>query len=284
LTSATQTETVNAVTTPTVQIGQITSIGTPDTTLGVGSYLSSQAKSGTTSEQFGFMIALSTPTPHTVTVNYYTQNGSAKAGTDYTAIGSVGSPATVTFTAGQQYQEVDVTVLPNSAYGSTLNFSVVVSSAVNAKLSNGTSTTGTITNPFGVAAPSASIGTITTKGGPLSSSNGNFKSSGTKAAGSLGFIIALSAPVSTVPGALPVVVYYYTQNGSAIAGTDYTAQGTSSAPLALTFTAGQQYQEVDVPVFGPTYASNKTFQVILASATNGTVGNTYLATGTITPG
>jgi hypothetical protein len=71
-----------------------------------------------------FTVTLSAPTSTAVTVNYATSDGSAVAGTNYTAKQGV-----ATIAAGKNSVVIPVVVLPNSPPGSNLTFSVTLSNA-----------------------------------------------------------------------------------------------------------------------------------------------------------
>jgi hypothetical protein len=76
---------------------------------------------------------------------------------------------------------------------------------------------------------------------------------------------------------LRVTVAYTTANGTATAGSDYTA--TSGT---LTFAPGETVQTVDVPIVGDTTLEpDETFTLTLSNPVNATLG-TATATGTIT--
>ncbi len=75
-----------------------------------------------------------------MTVSYATANGSAVAGTDYTA-----SSGTLTFAPGVTSQTVNVPITTVSTSGSTKNFTLTLSNPVNATISRGTAT-GSILN------------------------------------------------------------------------------------------------------------------------------------------
>ena len=86
-----------------------------------------------------------------------------------------------------------------------------------------------------------------------------------------GFTVTLSAPSAQTVG-----VTYQTQNGTAIAGGDYTA-----ASGTLTFTPGQTQRMILVAVAGDTTVEpDRTFTVRLTAVTNGFLGRD-VATGTI---
>ena len=79
------------------------------------------------------------------------------------------------------------------------------------------------------------------------------------------FPVSLSQPV---PSGYTVTVPYTTANGSALAGTDYTAvSGT------LTFTAGQSTLSVDVPILDLSVKKTKTLYVDLGTASGATSYN-----------
>ena len=90
--------------------------------------------------------------------------------------------------------------------------------------------------------------------------------------------VAFTVSLST-PSSAPVTVDFATQDGSAVAGTDYQAtQGT------LTLTPGQTSQTVRVTILGgPPNGSPKTFQVVLSNASGATIG-TAAGTATLSAG
>lgn len=100
---------------------------------------------------------------------------------------------------------------------------------------------------------------------PVTVDEGN---TGTKSAG---FVVRLSRASTKT-----VTVSYQTNNGSAIAGSDFL--GTSGM---LTFAPGTTAQTIVVPIVGDTVAEgNETFSVSLSRPTNAVIGSTS-ATGTI---
>ena len=97
----------------------------------------------TTREGVGadFVVTLAGTTLRTVTVRFDTADGTAQAGSDYSA--RVGS---LTFAPGEKTKTITVTVLDDAAAESVEEFSVVLGDPVNA----------TITKPRGVATIEAS--------------------------------------------------------------------------------------------------------------------------------
>ena len=175
-----------------------------------------EGNSGTTNAAFA--VTLSKASTGAVTVNYATANGTATAGSDYTS--TIGA---LTFSPGQTTKMVSVPVIGDTAVEPTETFYLSLSNPVGAVLGDGQGT-GTITNDDSVPS-SLRVGDATV-------SEGN---SGTK---SLMFTIALS-PAS----AGTVSVKYATANGTATAGSDYTA-----AAGTLTYAAGQTSKTLSITV------------------------------------
>ena len=212
-----------------------------------------EGNSGTTNA--AFTVTLSKPSTKTVTVGYSTANGTATAGSDYTA-----AAGTLTFAPGVTTQKVNVAVAGDTAVEPTETFTVKLANPGNATLGTATAT-GTITNDDAapVAPPTVSISTTAV-------SEGN---SGTSA---MAFTVSLSKATDK-----SVTVGYSTANGTATAGQDYTATAGT-----LTFAAGMTSQKVNVAVAGDTAVEpTETFTVKLANPGNATLG-TATATGTIT--
>ena len=87
-----------------------------------------------------FSITLSHASSRTVTVDYATSDGTAQAGSDYTA-----ASATLTFNAGETSQTVEVTVLTDSEDEGQETLTLTLSNPSQATLGDGTGT-GTIEN------------------------------------------------------------------------------------------------------------------------------------------
>jgi hypothetical protein len=87
-----------------------------------------------------FTATLSAASGRTVSFSYATANGTATAGTDYTA-----KTGTVTFTAGSTTQTFTVVVRGDTTKEPNETFFVNLTGPVNAVLAT-TSSTGTITN------------------------------------------------------------------------------------------------------------------------------------------
>ncbi len=182
-------------------------------------------------------VSLSSASFNTVTVNYSTSDSSAVAGTDYTA-----TSGTLTFTPGQTSQSISIPVAANTTQAADQDkaFYLSLASAVNAVIS-----TSYVAVPivYGNAVPALSVGDVTV----------NRQTTGTRNAT---FVVTL-----TPAGTKTVTVNYSTSNGSAVAGTDYTATtGT------LTFSPGVTSQSVNVAITPITSSTpDRSFYLSLAS-------------------
>ena len=207
-----------------------------------------EGNAGTTA--FVFTVTLSATSGQTVTVNYATANGTATAGSDFLA-----TSGTLTFAPGVTSQTINVPVIGDTVNEANETFSVILSGPTNAFIAVA-SGLGTILNDDGV--PALSINSV-------SQAEGN---SGTTP---FVFTVTLSAPSGQ-----PITVNYATANGTATAGSDYTA--TSGT---LTFAPGVTSQSITVPVIGDTVTEpDETFTVNLSAPTNATI-TTASGLGTI---
>jgi hypothetical protein len=163
-----------------------------------------------------FTVSLSPVSGQGVTVEYATQNGTAKAPHDY-----VPATGTLSFPAGTTQRTVTVDVVGDQSDEPVETFSLKLSAPVNAILSHDTGT-GTITDDD--APPTMSIKDVKV-------SDRNF---GTVAY----FTVALSAP-----SGFPVSVSYATADVSAHAGQDYLAR---SGVLSFPLDTGKQAVEVPI--------------------------------------
>ena len=113
-----------------LQLGDVTS------QLSVDDVTVTEGDSGTTNATF--TVSLSPSSSDTVTVNYATNNGSATAGSDYTAVSS-----TLTFNPGQTTKTVNVPIIDDTTFEVPETFSVTLSNASNANIADAVGT-GTI--------------------------------------------------------------------------------------------------------------------------------------------
>ena len=204
----------------------------------------SEGNSGT--KNADFTVSLSPASSSTVTVQAQTANGTAMAGSDYTATG----PTTLTFNPGQTSQTFSVPISGDTAVESDEAFMVTLSSPTNAVLGKAQAT-GTIQNDDGGGDAIALV---------ISDATVNEGNSGTTSAT---FTVSMTG-VSTSP----VTVQYATADGTATtADNDYQAASGS-----LTFEPGELVQSLTVNVIGDGKAEpSETFTVTLSSATNSSI-------------
>ena len=173
--------------------GQATIVN-DDNTISVSDVTLAEGNSGTTA--FNFIVSLSAAASFPITVNYATANGTATAGSDYTAI-----PITaLVFAAGETSQTVTVVVNGDTLIEPDETFFVRLSSPTNATIAKGSGTGKILDDDLGISINDVSL------------PEGN---SGTTP---FNFTVSLSAAAS-----FPVTVKYATADGTATAPSDYTA-------------------------------------------------------------
>jgi Calx-beta domain len=183
-----------------------------------------------------------------VSVSYATADISATAGSDYTA-----KSGTLALPNGScKCQTVSIPVLGDATYENTETFAINLSNPVNATIADG-----------------LGVGTIYDNEGPPAFVVGD--ASADEGAGTLSFLVTMT---SAAGGSQ--TVDYATADGTAVAGSDYTATSGS-----LTFTGGQTSKTVDVPVTNDTLnEADETLSLIIG---NGSVAITdETGAGTIT--
>ncbi len=202
-----------------------------------------------------FTVSLSTASGVPVTVNYATANGTAIAGSDFTA-----TSGTLTIPAGSLTGTISVPILNDTVFelteAFTLNLTGMVG-ATNATLGNIASATGTILNDDPM--PTVSINNVSLTEGDTGTSP-------------LTFTVSLSNPsVQTV------TVNYATNPGTATAADFAAATGT------LTFAPGETTKTVTVNVTGDVlHENNEAFTVALSAPSNATLSvSNATGTGTI---
>jgi hypothetical protein len=197
-----------------------------------------EGNAGTT--PFTFTLTLSPASTQPVTVKYATASGTAQAGTDFTP-----ARAWVTFVPGQISKTVTIGVTGDTAREGNEVFYVNLKQASGANLADAQGQ-GTILNDDG---PVLAIADVTLAEGHSGTKNALFK------------VSLLRASTSAV------TVKYATANGTAQAGSDYTA--TSGV---LTFPAGQLVRTVSVAVRGDRVKEgNETFYVTLSGPSGATL-------------
>ena len=238
---------------PVHNVGPVTVTVTDDDGTGTTTPPSLSIDDATVAEASGatavFTVTLSETSDQDVTVNYATSNGTAAAGSDYTA-----SNGTLTIQAGSRNGTIRVPILDDSVDEANETFTVTLNSPTNATISGG-SGRGTITDNDDP--PSLRINDVTV-----------MEASGATAV----FTVRLSA----VSGQ-DVTVNYATSDGTADAGSDYTSTGST-----LTIQAGSETGTITVPILDDSVSEpNETFTVTLSSPTNATLEDNQ-GTGTIT--
>jgi hypothetical protein len=198
--------------------------------------------SGPTSTTMNYTVSLTSPTVNTVTVHYATSDGSAIAGSQYTAVSG-----TLTFTPGVTTQVVPVTILPSTIKAADRYFYLNLSTPTNAVVASPNYGQGEILNT--AVQPDLTIGDITVARPTSGTSNAVFT-------------------VTLAPSSLnTVTVNYATSDGTAHAPTDYTAASGS-----LTFTPGTTTQTITVPIKGNAASTPDLYYAVsLATAVNATL-------------
>jgi len=193
-----------------------------------------------------------------VSVDYATADGTATAGSDYTAIPTT----TLNFADMQTSATFDVTILDDGTYEGDETFNVSLSNAT------GGATLGT---------PESAVVTITEDDpgpGTLQLSAATYSVAENVAGG------ILTITVDRVGGSAGAVsVDYATADGTATAGSDYTAIPVTT----LNIGDGVTSETFDITILDDTtYEGDETFGVILSNAVGATLGTPSSAEVTIT--
>lgn len=206
-----------------------------------------EGNSGTAT--LAFTVTPSLSSSSTVTVNYATAEGTAAAGSDYAH-----ASGTLTFAPGGTSKVVNVMVNGDTVAEPNEALTLTLSSPTNGTLGRATAT-GTILNDEPL--PVLSIAGTTVVEGSSGSTNAD--------------LVVMLSPAA----ASNVTVHYATLNGSAMAGSDYTAKSGT-----LTFAPGETSKTTSIVVLGDgVEESSESFSVVLSSLTGATIGT---ATGTVT--
>jgi carbon monoxide dehydrogenase subunit G len=193
-----------------------------------------------------FTVTLSEASGQEVTVDYTSSDVSTTAASDYTGVSG-----TVTIAAGATTATFNVPVLADTLDEASETATLTLSNASNATISDAT---GTLTIEDDDDAPTLSIGDVS-----FGETTGN---------------VTVTVTLSEV-SAQDVVVSLATSDGTATAGTDYTA-GTGT----ITIPAGSTTATFDVAVTGDSLdEADETINVNLSSPTNATIAD---GTGVIT--
>jgi hypothetical protein len=198
-----------------------------------------------------FNLSLSKPSSQPIPINFATANGSATAGSDYTAAAS-----SITFSPGTTNQTITVKILGDTVQEPTEFFVLNLTGVEGATLARDQATATILDND--AAIPSISV---------LDASiiEGN--------SGSVDLVFAVVLSSSSPQ---PVTVAYATLNNTAIAGIDYLATNNT-----LTFPSGSTTQSITVRVI-PELLNEASDQFFLKlSNPAGATLNRAQATGTI---
>lgn len=188
-----------------------------------------------------FTVRINKRYPQDVTVQYGTQDATASAGADYTAVSGV-----LTFPAdGDTLQTINVPILGDLLDEANETFKVQLSNAVNATISDAGSATGTIIDNDPV--PAIRI----------------YDTTATEASGNAAIRVMLNAASGR-----QVTVVYKTQEGTARDTLDYVQIVADT----LVFQPGEMQKFINVQILADAITEgNETFSVILQSPVNGTV-------------
>jgi uncharacterized repeat protein (TIGR01451 family) len=212
--------------------------------LSINSVTVDEGDSGTAN--VSFTVSLLPESGQTVMVSFSTANQTATAPDDYAS-----TSGTLTFNPGETSKAITVQIKGDTAVESNETFLVILNNPVNAAISTGQGVC-TIVNDDSASLPSLSITDVQVSEGNAGATNAVFT-------------VTLSQASSQT-----VTVTFATANGTATAGSDYTAL----AATMLTFNPGEVNKNITAQVIGDTLVeSNETFSVVLSNASNATIGD-----------
>ena len=225
-------------------------------TLSIADASVSEGNAGT--KTLTFTVSLSPTASGTVSYDIATSNGSATAGSDYVASTLAGQQ----ITAGQGSKTFVVTINGDATVESDETFNVTLSNVSGATLGDGTAV-GTISNDDSSGGGSGP--TLTIADAAIIEGNALTKN--------LTFSVKLSAASTSA-----VTYNIATADGTATAGTDYTAKSQTAMSIA----AGVTSKTFVVVIKGDRVVEpNETFTVTVSNVAGATVGDGQ-AVGTIT--
>ncbi len=217
--------------------------------ISIGNVTVTEGNSGTTNAVFN--VSLSATTVNTVTVAYATAPGSATSPADYVSTSGV-----LTFNPGETSKQITVQVVGDTISEANETYSVNLSAATNATISDDTG-----------------LGTITDNNTPTITISASTVTEGNNGTINAVFNVNLSASVSNT-----VTVNFATADGGATAPADYLSNAG-----VLTFNPGEVSKQVVVQVVGDILIeTTETYSVSLSSPTNATIAGAGFALGTIT--
>ncbi|NEQ23451.1 MAG: hypothetical protein F6K28_30715, partial [Microcoleus sp. SIO2G3] len=222
------------------------SIGTPEVLpiLFINDVTVTEGDSGTSNAVF--TVNLSAASTQTVSVNYATANGTATAGSDYTATSN-----TLSFAPGETSKTISVPIVGNTFAEGSESFTLNLSNASNATISDAQAVGTILDNDLAPRLPQLAINDVVVTEGDNGTTNAAFT------------VNLSTASTQTIN------VNYATANGTATAGLDYTATSNT-----LSFAPGQTSKTITVQVNGDTLDEvNETFTLNLSSPTNATIAD-----------
>ncbi|MEP0366459.1 MAG: LamG-like jellyroll fold domain-containing protein [Cyclobacteriaceae bacterium] len=157
-------------------------------------------------------VTLSEPTTNSVTVDYTTEDGLAVVDDDYTS-----DSGTITFAAGETSKTVNIAIVDDAIVEVDEDFFVTLSNPTNATILGGGSFSFTISDN--------DVSNMSVLGVSASESDGTVAMS-----------VSLTNPISE-----DITVDFVSSDGTAVAGSDYTA-----ASGTLTFPAGSTFETIDI--------------------------------------
>ena len=193
-------------------------------------------------------VNLTKASAQAVTVDYSMTNGTATGGNDFVA-----TPGTITFAPGETNKTFSVNIIDDAVVEVTESFTVSLSNATNASLGASTTATVTIADNEGVQFTSTTYSVA-------------------EDGGSATITVVLSGPSTNV-----VSVGYQTQDGTALAGSDY-----NSVSGTLVFPIGETVKTFNVPIIDDTKTENsEELTLKLLNPVNVSLGPVNTATLTI---
>ena len=240
LSNATQTVGSASITGTNPHVVTITNDDTSNISFAAGTSSVAEGNSGTKTHT---VTVNRSDTNGTATVDYATSNGTATAGSDYTA-----ASGTLSFANGEGSKDISITITGDTVNEDGETFNITLSSATSQY--GGVAITGT--NPHVVTITNDDTSNISFAAGTSSVTEGN---SGTKTH-------TVTVNRSDTNGT--AAVNYATSNGTATAGSDYTA-----ASGTVNFANGVGSANITITIAGDgTVESSETFNITLSSATS----------------
>jgi len=204
-----------------------------------------EGDSGTTNASY--TVSLDSTNTQDVTFDYTTSNGTATAGSDYTA-----TSGSETILAGNTSVTIDVPILGDTLDEPDETFQISINNINNA---NGGTTNVTTTILDDDASPNLTVSSISIVEGNSGTNN------------------ALFLVTTDIIGSQAISFKYTTTDGTATAGADYTASSGNK-----TINTSSNFTTIEIPIIGDTIdENNEIFYIILSDITNATATVTQTA-------